>query len=69
MTEAGKAKVKRALELQNEISKINAERYELIRRVKQLEAKLEKPASELNEIMKDDYICDKVNGLRMGGIL
>ena len=55
MTDNGKAKVKRALELEREMSRLNKE--------------LQKAKAEYEEIMKNDYIYDKVMGLRMGGIL
>lgn len=55
MTESGKAKVKRALELQKRLTELNRERRAVTK--------------ELNEIMDDPYICDKVNGLKMGGII
>lgn len=62
MTENGKAKVKRALELQAEISRINKE----IMHLKRLR---DEAAAELTPIMDDPYIYDKVEGLKMGGIL
>ena len=62
MTEEGKNKVKRALELQNEISKINKEIY----RLKRLR---DEAVAELTPIMENPYIYDKVEGLKQGGIL
>ena len=48
-------KVKRALELQAEMAKLNAE--------------LKKAKAEYSEIMDDPYIYDKVVGLKYNGIL
>lgn len=48
-------KVKRALELEREMSRLNGE----LKRVRE----------EYTKIMDDPYIYDKVNGLKMGGIL
>lgn len=50
-----KAKVKRALELQQKMSKANAEMKEM--------------KKEYELLMSDPYLYDKVNGLKEGGIL
>ena len=50
-----KAKVKRALELQAEMAKLNTE--------------LKAAKEEYEQIMENEYIYDKVMGLRMGGII
>lgn len=62
MTENGKAKVKRALELQSEISKINGQ-------IAELKIKRNELAAELKPIMDDPYLYDKIEGLKMGGII
>ena len=62
MSENGLAKVHRATELLTEISKIN-------KQIHALEKQREPLSKEYSEIMADPYIYDKVNGLRMGGIL
>ena len=54
-TESLKAKVKRALELQAEMARLNTE--------------LKAAKEEYNEIMENEHIYDKVMGLRMGGII
>ena len=55
MTEKGKSKVKRALELQSQMAKLNTE--------------LKASKAEYDDIMSNEYIYDKVMGLKMGGIL
>jgi hypothetical protein len=48
-------RVQRALELQQKMSKANAE--------------MEEMKKEYQLLMSDPYLCDKVNGLKTGGIL
>ena len=48
-------KVKKALELEQEMQKLNRE--------------LKKVKAEYEAIMSDPYICDKVYGLKMGEII
>lgn len=62
MNEELKAKVKRALELQADISSLNKQIYAL----KKIRDDL---AAELKPIMDDPYIYDKVEGSKRGGII
>ena len=48
-------RVHRALELRQKMSKANAE--------------IEAMTKEYNELMSDPYLCDKVEGLKTGGII
>ena len=62
MTEEGRKKVKRALLLQQKISTINKQIYEL-------EKERDELMEELKPIMDNPYYYDKIEGLKMGGII